>query len=96
MGILLVRKSDGTYDIAQDADGKMQRGDTYMQEVELILMTNPGELKCDPLAGVGIVRMMNAKISQSKIQDKVRIQLTRDGKNYDEIKGQINIRSNNQ
>lgn len=80
-GDLIIRDGDFVFDEALDDD------------VDLLLLTNPGEVKADPLAGVGMLRMLRGEVSQEEIKKKVKLQLERDGKNYEEIREGIKTRT---
>jgi len=64
-------------------------GDTEMQEVAVILSMNQGELKDDPILGPNLVQMMKSGAKQYDIEQRARVHLARDGKNYDAIKHKI-------
>lgn len=79
-------------------DMKVQAGDfatglSVMQEVGLLMPLNPGELKEHPTVGPALLRMINGKASQAKIQSTVTQQLANDGKNYDEIKSMLTVKA---
>ena len=72
-------------------NGDFTVGDSFMQEVEMVLRMNQGDLKSDPLLGVGLTRFMNGQGKNETINTLVKLHLTRDGKNYDEVKSLIKI-----
>lgn len=81
-------------DILTGTDGELliRNGDfavgfSELDEVARILELSQGELKSDPILGPGLNRFMKGvKVSVTKIQQLIRKHLTRDGKDYDEIK----------
>ena len=72
-------------------NGDFVVGDSLDQEVAMLIKTNPGEWKEDPIAGAGLIRKMKANASDLVIEHIIRIQLQRVSKNYDDIKKGINI-----
>lgn len=74
--------------------GTLAIGETITQEVALLLLTNKGEIRHDVLCGCDLRRYMNARIKRSELERIVRLQVERDGKNWADIKGGINVRSN--
>lgn len=86
-GILLDENDDLLF-----KNGDLALGDTELQEVSLLLRLNPGELKSDPILGAGLIRMIKSNADKRKIQQRVKLTLQRDGKDYDKIRNQINLR----
>lgn len=80
-GILLDENND-----IKIVNGRMQLGDTMMQEVGIILQMNQGELKFDPMLGANIVTKMRGIVNRHKIESIIDTQLALDGKDYDSIK----------
>lgn len=74
-------------------DGDFVIGESLMQEVGRILEMSQGELKSDPILGPGLTRFMLGPVNENKLKQLVRVHLGRDGKNYDEIKHLINLRT---
>lgn len=75
------------YDITIDENndlgikfGDFSVGNSSMQEIELILLLNKGELKRDPLLGCNLIKFQNATISSNEITQIIRLNLKRDGK----------------
>ena len=99
IGILL----DNNYDLVVrpkvDASGKivsgLVAGDTTDQEAALVLQMSQGELKEDPLLGVGLTKFVRAKYSATKIEQRIRSHFTRAGIDYDTYKDkmQLNIKT---
>lgn len=75
-------------------DGDLVLGDTLTQDVGIILRLNQGDLKSDPLLGPGLIRMINGSANPIGLQKLVRLHLARDGKNYDNIKHLITMKTN--
>lgn len=74
--------------------GGIHTGDSLSQEVALILLTNKGEIRHDPLCGCDLVRRINGRISRSELERIARVQLERDGKDWAAIKSGIALRTN--
>lgn len=64
-------------------------GDTEMQEVAIILQLNQGELKLYPLLGPNLIQLQKTNSSKFLIEQRLRLNLARDGKNYDDIKNKV-------
>lgn len=62
-GIVITDDFDFFVDVLKDADGKivagLTLGNTLYQNQALILIAQPGEIKSNPLIGVGIENMLN-------------------------------------
>lgn len=65
-------------------DGDLVLGESYLQEVGILIRLNPGELKADPVLGPGLIRMVNGKVNANEIKTVVKVHLERDGKNYED------------
>ncbi len=76
---------DDNYDLTVK-DGDFAVGDSTVQELECLFKTNQGELKKDPIIGMGLFRFIKSRVTDSKLRRLLKIQLKRDGKNYDELK----------
>lgn len=66
-------------------NGDFVHGDSLTQEVGLLLLTNKGEVRWDPLCGCDLLRRTNARLSQSQFERIVKVQIERDGKNYADV-----------
>lgn len=75
-------------------NGGVATGDSLTQEVSLLLLTCQGEVRHDPLCGTNLVRRMNARVTRRELERVVRLQVERDGKRWDSVKGGINITTN--
>lgn len=75
-------------------NGTLAIGETLTQEVALLLLTSKGEIRHDVLCGCDLRRYMNGRIRRTELQRIVRVQVERDGKNWDEVKAGINVLSN--
>lgn len=92
---------DNEKDILRDEDndllflnGDVVIGDSLIQEVEAIVAMQTGELKSDPKLGPNLIQMIKGRKSKSEIEQRVRVNLERDGKDYSHIKELININYN--
>lgn len=79
------------YILGDDGDLVIQNGDflfgdSRTDDVDLIIATNQGEWKQDPLTGCNMVERMRSKQSPDQIQRAVRIQVMRDGMNFNEVR----------
>lgn len=83
-GILL----DDDFDLLVQG-GSLVIGDTEMQETALILGMNEGELKTLPELGPNLIQLMKANASRVDIEQRARIHLGRDGKDYAALKTKI-------
>ncbi|CDF80564.1 conserved hypothetical protein [Formosa agariphila KMM 3901] len=75
-------------------NGDFKIGDSLTQEVGIILRMNQGELKEDPLLGANLLKFINSSVDNNELQTKVKLHLQRDGKNYEDIKNYITLKSN--
>lgn len=66
-------------------------GDTIWQETAIILGMNQGEHKFFPVLGPNLIQLLKAKASRFDIEQRAKIHLGLDGKNYDQLKEQIQI-----
>jgi hypothetical protein len=67
-------------------NGDFVIGDSFEQEVRLIIGLNKGGLKSDPVLGCELVRMINSQASQIAIQQKIKLNLERDNKKVGSVK----------
>ena len=75
-------------------DGDFVIGDSLTQDVSRILKLNKGSLKSDPLLGVNLIELMNSEASQTSVETIVRLNLQRDGKDYNEVKSVLKLNVN--
>lgn len=85
-------------DILQDqngdiliSNGDVVIGESDLQEVGEIIQANPGDIKNDPIIGVGLNKYIKGKVSNHFVEAEVKTHLKRDDKNYNQIKKQILI-----
>ncbi|TLP81350.1 hypothetical protein [Maribacter sp. ACAM166] len=76
------------------ANGDFVIGDSEDQEVQLILEMAQGELKEDPLLGADLFRLIHSNATDAELKLAVKLQLARDGKDYDKLKERIKIQVN--
>lgn len=88
-------------DFILDADGDLviRNGDFAMgnslhDDVGLLLLTCQGEHMLDPFLGCNLPRRVNGVIRRSELQRIARLQVERDGKNWDDIRDGLNINGN--
>lgn len=70
-------------------NGSMVVGDTEIQETAIIIAMNQGEQKFSPVLGVNLVQMLKSKASTVDIEQRVRVHLEKDGKDYNKLKHSI-------
>ncbi|WP_228235941.1 hypothetical protein [Allomuricauda sp. M10] len=75
-------------------NGDFVIGDSLDQEVQAVLEMAQGELKEDPVLGADLFRMVHSNATEADLKQRVKLQLARDGKNYDEIKERMRLRTN--
>lgn len=73
----------------QIVNGDFVIGESFMQEVGLILQMNQGELKSDPLIGANLTTKIRGIRNDAKIRRHIETQMELDGKDYEEIKNNI-------
>lgn len=72
-------------------NGDFAIGESVLQEVGIILRLNSGELKSDPILAPNLIQLINAKASAQEFEERVRLFLKRDNKEYDDMKKLINL-----
>ena len=75
-------------------NGDFAVGDSFEQDVKIILSLTKGELKSDPVLGVDLIKNVNSQISETELKQKIRLNLERDNKKVGKISlenGTINI-----
>jgi len=73
---------DTSYDLAITDDGDLAVGASDAQHISLLLLTNQGEWRADPLVGIGLRRYQSAPYGRAQaqaLQREVNVQLERDG-----------------
>ncbi|KQC30173.1 hypothetical protein [Flagellimonas eckloniae] len=75
-------------------NGDFVVGDSLDQEVQAILEMAQGELKEDPILGVDIFRLVHSNVTEADLKQRVKLHLARDGKDYDELKERIRLKTN--
>jgi hypothetical protein len=74
-------------------NGDLVIGESVIQEVGIILRLNSGELKSDPVLAPNLVQLVNSASNNQEFEERVRLFLKRDNKNYEDIKKLINIKN---
>lgn len=82
------------FKLNEENDLEIQNGDfviteSEMQEVGILLQLNQGALKSDPLCGMNMYKYLKGKGTSTELKKNLKIQLERDGKNYEEVKKRI-------
>ena len=75
-------------------DGDFLTGESYFQEVAMILSLNQGDLKSQPMLGPNLVQLKKMNASKLDIQKRVRIHLAQDSKDYEDVKNNIKLNTN--
>lgn len=86
-------ENDILLDANDDLDivhGDFVIGESLIQEVGIILRLNSGELKSDPILAPNLIQLVNSASNNQEFEQRVRLFLERDNKNYDDIKNVIN------
>lgn len=89
-------ESDILLDDNDDLDivnGDFVIGESTLQEVGIILRLNSGELKSDPVLAPNLIQLVNSASNNQEFEERVRLFLKRDNKNYEDIKKLINIKN---
>ena len=73
-------------------NGDFVIGESVLQEVGIILRLNSGELKSDPVLAPNLIQLVNSASKEQEFEERVRLFLRRDNKNYEDIKKLINIK----
>lgn len=88
-------ENDILLDANDDLDivnGDFAIGESVLQEVGIILRLNSGDLKSDPVLAPNLIQLINSSKDTNEFEERVRLHLRRDGKNYDEIKDLITLK----
>ncbi len=75
MDILLNENRD-----IQIENGDLVIGDSFQQEVGLIVQSNQGEWKSEPLIGANLIELINSEASESEYKSKIKQALKLDNK----------------
>lgn len=65
-------------------DVKIENGDFVVgkvdeQNVQLLLLTMPGQIRQSPFSGIGISQLINSEVSESELRHTINVQLKLDG-----------------
>jgi hypothetical protein len=92
-GILLDDNDDLLVTVKKDAQGKitggLTLGSTTMQDVYMVLKTNQGELKEDPIIGVNLARYIRGKEDMENIRRAIDLGLMRAGIEREDVKNEV-------
>lgn len=88
MDILLNSDNDLSF-----SDGDLAVGNSTLQEVEIILELNQGELKSFPILGASLIQLLKSKEKHALMEERVRVHLALDGKDYHTMKEFIRQKS---
>ena len=75
--------------------GDFSIGEGLLQEVGLILQSQQGNWKSDPLVGANMVELIKGKHNRTAVEKRIKIQLERDGKDYDTIRKLLRLHIDN-
>lgn len=70
-------------------NGKMVIGDSEIQETAIIVDMNQGEHKFVPVLGPNLMQLIKSKASKFDIDQRLRVHLAKDGKDYSALKEKI-------
>jgi hypothetical protein len=76
-------------------NGDFDLGESEIQEVAIILRLQQGALKSDVITGSNLTDFIKGKMDPTSVEKRVKVQLERDGKNYDTIKQTLKIKTYN-
>lgn len=97
-GILLTENFDIDIRPVRDANGLILSGvvvgDSVDQDAVLIITSQNGDIKEDPLLGVGLTKFIRSKYNSSEIESRIRLHLTRAGIDYVPFKERLMFRIN--
>lgn len=92
-GILLTNEFDLAINPVRDTTGLITSGlmigSSVDQDAVIVLKLRQGELKEDPLLGVGLTKFIRGKYDKSAIDNRIRQHFTRAGIDYDEYKERL-------
>jgi hypothetical protein len=72
-------------------NGQLVVGDSVMQEVGIIIQMQTGHLKSAPLLGPNLIQLKKTNLSRFDIDQRLRIHLAMDKKDYKALKRQIEL-----
>lgn len=75
--------------------GDFSIDNSLLQEVRFILQSQQGNWKSDPLVGANMVELVKGKHNRTAVEKRIKIQLERDGKDYDAIKKLLKLNIDN-
>ncbi|WP_264521208.1 hypothetical protein [Flavobacterium sp. N1994] len=81
---------DADLDILIEA-GDFVIGESTVQEVALILCSNQGDWKNEPLIGANLIKYIRTGAKPADIKRVVTFQMEQDAKDYDDIKDLLKI-----
>ncbi len=70
-------------------NGGMVVGNSTLQEVAIIIELSTGAQKFVPILGPNLIQLKKTNASRFDIEQRVRIHLAKDGKDYQQVKDQI-------
>lgn len=92
-GILLDENNDLLIQVRRGTDGKIASGlvvgERKMQDVFLVLQSNQGEFKEDPILGANLLRNIRMKTDKSKIKSDIEKALMRLGLRLDDVQDDL-------
>lgn len=85
-------------DISQNEDydieilsGDFRLGESTLQEVDNILISMQGNFKSAPMIGPNLQQLLNSSVNEREVRSRVKIHLSLDKKDYEEIKSLIHF-----
>ena len=72
-------------------NGDIVIGESLLQEVGIIVTLNSGDLKSDPILGPNLIQLLKSKTNATEVEQRLRVHLARDGKDYNEVKKHIEL-----
>lgn len=74
-------------------DGDFNIGESLLQEIGIILRLNSGQLKTDPVMAPNLIQLIKGKSDSQEFENRVRLFLKRDNKDYNQIKDLIILKT---
>lgn len=99
-GIQLDEKNDLEIHVQRDASGKITGGllvaDRTVQDAYIVLSSNQGEIKEDPVCGANLLRLVRGKRDDERVKKTIQQSLQRVGIGIDELKSVMRVIINKQ
>lgn len=99
-GILLDKFNDLNIIVRRNSSGLISGGlvigESILQDAFMVLQSNKGEFKEDPIAGANLITQIRSGYNKDKLRKNVKISLERVNINFESIRPQIELFINQQ